>query len=69
MKGYSESYFDLIYKNLKEMKVTVDNGKEITKDEGFDIWAERARDVQQNTRTYFFLRKWRQRQYGRAHVS
>lgn len=55
MKGYSESYFDLIYKNLKEMKVTVDNGKEITKDEGFDIWAERARDVQQNTKGLIFF--------------
>lgn len=55
MKGYSESYFELIYKNLNEMKVTAANGKEITKDEGFDIWAEHARDVQQNTKGLIFF--------------
>ena len=55
MTGYAEEYIALLNRQLSRVAVTVDNGKEISVDEGLEIWAERVRDVQENTKGLLFF--------------
>lgn len=55
MTGYAEEYVALLSRQLSRVVVTVDNGKEISVDEGLEIWAERVRDVQENTKGLLFF--------------
>lgn len=55
MTGYAEEYIALLSRQLSRVAVTVDNGKEISVDEGLEIWAERVRDVQENTKGLLFF--------------
>lgn len=55
MTGYAADYFDLICERFNRMAITTDSGMEVSEDEGFEIWAERARDIQQNTKGLIFF--------------
>ena len=55
MKGYWENYKDLIYREFDNMIVTTEGGREISADEGFEIWAEQARRIQQKTNGLIFF--------------
>ena len=55
MTGYAEEYIALLSRQLSRVAVTVDNGKEISVDEGLEILAERVRDVQENTKGLLFF--------------
>jgi len=52
--GYSKDYFDLIREGLAQTVVTVADGKTISLEEGYDIWADKARNIQQNTKGLIF---------------
>ncbi len=53
--GYTCEYFDLINNGLKRMIVTNKDGKVIEADQGLDIWAEKAYEVQQKTKGLIFF--------------
>lgn len=55
MMEYGREYFDLIRDGLSRMIVTDKDGQVLTPEQGFDIWADRARDIQQNTKGLIFF--------------
>lgn len=55
MKNYYEDYIGLIREGLSHLVVTDDEGHELPSEQGFAIWADKARDVQQNTKGLIFF--------------
>lgn len=55
MTGYAARYFELIYEKLSHMYVTEKSGKELSVDEGLEIWAEQAWNVRENTKGLIFF--------------
>ena len=55
MNDYGREYFDLIRIGLSDMIVTERNGQKLSPEQGYEIWADRARDVQQNTKGLLFF--------------
>ncbi len=55
MSAYDEIYFNLIRQGLGKICVTDSCGKELLPEQGLDIWADKARNVQQNTGGLIFF--------------
>ncbi len=53
--SYSKDYFDLIRDGLANMIVTDKSGKEIDHDNAFELWAEKAYEIQQKTKGLIFF--------------
>ncbi len=45
MKSYYDEYVETVFKGLREMQVTIQDGTVIEKDTGFRIWCEHAKAV------------------------
>lgn len=55
MNGYAAGYFDLIYERLGRMDVTDKKGRTLSADQGLAVWAERARQVKEDTKGLIFF--------------
>lgn len=55
MRGYFAEYTRDIYEGLQQMVVTDKCGNRRTADEGYEIWAEQARKIQQETGGLMFF--------------
>lgn len=55
MKKYDESYFDLIRESFTRMIVTDQAGQVLSSERGLELWADKAREVQQNTKGLIFF--------------
>lgn len=55
MRSYREEYFELIRKGLADMIVTDSGGDEISEEQGFELLADKARNLQQNTGGLIFF--------------
>lgn len=53
--GYSKDYFDLMRDSLEKMVVTNGRGEQIDTDKGLELWADKAYDIQQNTKGLIFF--------------
>ena len=53
--SYCSDYFDLVRKGLASMIVTDGNGKEIPCEQGLEIWADKAYEIQQKTKGLIFF--------------
>lgn len=53
--NYCKEYMELIFNAIEHMIVTDADGNEITMDEGMDVWAEKARYVQTETKGLIFF--------------
>ena len=54
-KNYVKDYFDLIREGLNNMIVTDKEGKALSHEEAFNIWADKARQVQTETKGLIFF--------------
>lgn len=55
MNEYSEEFFDLIREGLSNMSVTDQTGQVLSPEQGLALWADKAREVQQNTKGLIFF--------------
>lgn len=55
MSLYGMEYFNLIQEGLKNIVVTNNEGKELSVDEGLDIWAEKAENIKKNPKNLIFF--------------
>lgn len=55
MRDYGGEYFDLLREKLEQMLVTSQDGETLSREQGYAIWAEKARNVQQDTKGLIFF--------------
>lgn len=55
MRDYAGEYFDLLRKSLERMLVTDQGGGELSREQGYALWAEKAREVQRDEKSLIFF--------------